>query len=132
MADKNVFRLEIITPDRIFYEGEASMLEITTSEGDVGILPGHIPLTSILVPGVVKIHTEAGERKAAIHSGFMEVLGDRVLVMAEIAEWPEEIDINRANEAMIRAERRIKESNGDLRRAEMALRRSIARIESLK
>lgn len=132
MAERQVFRLEIITPDRIFYEGEASMLEITTSEGDVGILPGHIPLTSILVPGVAKIHTEAGERKAAIHSGFMEVLGDRVLVMAEIAEWPDEIDINRANEAMVRAERRIKESNGDLRRAEMALRRSIARIESLK
>lgn len=132
MADNNVFQLEIITPERTFFEGEATMLEISTNEGDIGIYAGHIPLTTVLVPGVAKIHNDTVERKAAIHSGFMEVLGDRVVVLAEIAEWPEEIDLNRANEAKLRAERRISEGNCDMNRAEIALRKSIARIETLK
>lgn len=131
MAD-NLFRLEIITPERIFYEGEADMLEISTLYGDIGIYAGHIPLTTILVPGVAKIHNQGVVKKAAIHSGFMEIVEGKVVVLAEIAEWPEEIDLDRANEAKLRAERRIKEHNGDMKRAEIALRKSIARIETLK
>lgn len=129
---ENLFRLEIITPDRVFYEGEADMLEISTTEGETGIYANHMPLTTILVPGVAKIHNSGEVRKAAIHSGFMEILNDKVLVLAEIAEWPEEIDLNRANEAKIRAERRLKEASGDMARAEIALRKSLARIETLK
>ena len=132
MADTQHFQLEIITPDRTFFEGEATMLEISTSEGDLGIYAGHIPLTAVLVPGVCRIHNESVERKAAIHSGFMEVLKNRVVVLAEIAEWPDEIDLNRANEAKIRAERRLSDGNCDRFRAEVALRKSIARIETLK
>ena len=135
MEDK-LFELEIITPDRQFYEGTVNMVEMTTSEGNIGIYKNHIPLTCILKPGVVKIYEgESSEpKKAIVPAGFVEILKDKVIVMAEIAEWPDEIDINRANEAKIRAERRINEPGEgiNIERAEAALRRSLARIEALK
>lgn len=129
MADNKYFKVKVITPERIFFEGDADLLELKTSEGDIGILAGHIPLTAILAPGVMKI-TKDGERKeAALLDGFVEILQDRVTVLAEACEWPDEIDENRAKEAKIRAERRLSEGDGDLARAEMALRRALIRID---
>lgn len=92
--------------------------------------PQHIPLTAVLVPCVLTIHQNDGIKKAAVHGGIVEVLKDKVTILAEIAEWPDEIDVNRANEAKIRAERRLasKDSNLDVSRAEMALKRSLARL----
>ena len=134
MAGK-LFQLKIISPDRIFYEGEAWMVEFTSSEGELGVYADHVPLTTILVPGIMTIHEQDGIKKAAVHAGFAEILQDRVNVLAEVAEWPEEIDINRANEARIRAERRLGgnsgESNIDILRAELALKRSLTRIKLL-
>lgn len=132
MADKT-FKLTIISPDRTFYEGDVTMLEFTSSEGDLGIYADHLPLTTVLMPGVAIIHESEGIKKAALHSGFVEILQDKVMVLAEIAEWPEEIDINRANEARIRAERRLggngTETTLDVDRAELALKRAITRIK---
>ena len=134
MAGKQEFQLRIITPDRVFYEGAVEMVEFNTTEGEVGILPGHIPLTVIVKPGVLCIHEEEGEKEAALHSGFAEILPERVTILAEIVEWPEEIDENRAESALRRAEERIrsKTPETDLARAEFALRRAMARIEVLK
>ncbi len=136
MEEKKLFELEIITPDRQFYEGKASFLEMSTSEGNIGVYKDHIPLTCILVPGMVKIYEEGSDesKKAIVHAGFVEILQDKVTIMAEVAEWPDEIDINRAEEARIRAERRIEEGGEgvNIERAEAALRRSLARIEALK
>lgn len=131
MADERLFRLKIITPDRVFYEGDASMVELKTSEGEIGVYANHIPLTTILAPGVLKITEPEGVKQAALYSGFVEILQDKVTILAEIAEWPEEIDINRAMEAKIRAERRLStnESGIDELRAEMSLRRALTRIE---
>lgn len=132
MADNSkLFSLQIISPERIFYEGEVEMVELRTSEGDIGILKGHIPLTAIIAPGIMKIKTGTEEKEAALHDGFLEILKDKVTILAESCEWPEEIDINRANEAKIRAERRLKgaESGINGRRAELALRRSLTRLE---
>lgn len=131
MADEKNFKLKIIAPDRVFYEGEASFLELATSEGEVGIYKNHIPMTMVLVPGIVRI-TEGDEVKvAALHSGFVEVLQESITILAEIAEWPDEIDINRAKEAKIRAERRLemKDPNININRAEIALKKSLVRIE---
>lgn len=131
MADEKNFKLKIIAPERVFYEGEASFLELVTSEGEVGIYKNHIPMTMVLVPGIVRI-TEGDEVKvAALHSGFVEVLQDSITILAEIAEWPDEIDINRAKEAKIRAERRLemKDPNININRAEIALKKSLVRIE---
>lgn len=135
MSEK-LFELEIISPDRQFYDGEVYFVEMTTSEGNIGVYKDHIPLTCILNPGIVKIYEtdSASPKKAVVHAGFVEILQDKVTIMAEVAEWPEEIDLNRAEEAKVRAERRINEAGEgvNLERAEAALRRSLARIESLK
>lgn len=128
MAD--LFMLEIISPERVFYKGQVSFVEMTTSEGEIGVYKNHIPMTNILEPGIVSIHEEGEVKEAAVHSGFVVILQDSVKIMAEIVEWPDEIDANRAKEAKLRAERRLKEGGSEVNvaRAEAALKRSIARI----
>lgn len=127
------FKLKIITPDRVFYEDEVSMVEFNTVEGEVGIYREHIPMTMIVAPGILTITKGDEVKEAALHAGFTEVLPDQVTVLAEIIEWPEEIDIHRAEDAKARAEERIRENapGTDLRRAEMSLKRAVARIETV-
>lgn len=131
MADNKYFKVKVISPDRIFFEGEADLLELKTSEGDIGILAGHIPLTAIVAPGTMRITKDGEVKEAALLEGFVEILQDRVTVLAEACEWPEEIDANRAKEAKIRAERRLTGEDGEVNvaRAEMALRKALTRIE---
>ena len=132
MAADNLFDLKIITPDRVFYSGKASFLEPNTVEREIGIYKNHIPMTTVLEPGIATITEEGGNKKeAALHTGFMEILGDRITILAEIAEWPDEIDRNRAQEAKIRAERRLQndKSNINITRAELALHKALVRIE---
>lgn len=130
MAD--VFKLQVVTPDKVFYTGEVGMVELTTSEGQIGVYANHIPLTAIVAPGVLQIHEASEVKKAALHSGFIEILPDMVTIMAEVVEWPEEIDVKRAEEARIRAERRLKDNRAetDTVRAELALKRALARLEA--
>ncbi len=129
------FKLNIIEPDGVFYEGEIDMLEFNTTEGEIGVLPGHIPMTVIIKPGIVTIYeTGKDEKKAAVHAGFAEILQDKVTILAEIAEWPEEIDTERAEAAYERAQERIqqKDPGTDMVRAEAALLRAMARINLVK
>ena len=107
MADNNSFLLRIITPDRIFYENQVKMVEFNTTEGEIGVLPGHIPLTVIVKPGILDITEAGGDKMAALHAGFAEILPDRVTILAEVIEWPEEIDGERASAALHRAEERL-------------------------
>ena len=134
MADKSVFLLRIITPDRVFYENQADMVEFNTTEGEIGVLPGHIPMTVIVRPGILYIHEAQEEKKAALHAGFAEILPEGVTILAETIEWPGEIDENRAKSAMERAEHRLQDKapNTDIARAETALQRAIARIQVIK
>lgn len=135
MADERNFELKIITPDRVFYEGEAVMVEFNTTEGEIGIYKHHIPMTVIIKPGILTITEENDEtREAALHAGFVEILPEKVTIMAEIIEWPQEIDLERAEAAKDRAEERLahKTSETDVARAETALQRAIARIETVK
>ena len=129
MAD--IFKVEIITPDRIFYEGEASFIEFTTTAGEIGVYANHIPMTTVLAPGAVTIHNGEEETVAAVHAGFAEILGDKVTLLAEVAEWPDEIDVSRAEAAKNRAEERIanKAEGIDVARAEIALRKALVRID---
>lgn len=129
------FKLNITQPDGVFYEGVADMLEFNTTEGEIGVLPGHIPMTVIIKPGIMTIYEVGGEEKrAAIHAGFAEILQDKVTILAEIVEWPQEIDAARAEAAYERAKERIQEKNPetDMVRAEAALHRAIARINLVK
>ena len=131
MADGNMFRLKIVTPDRIFYEGEVSMVEMNTTDGEIGVYSQHVPTTFILVPGVLAIHEDGEKKYAALHAGFAEVLHEQVTVLAEAAEWPDEIDVERAERAKARAEERLRDraDNINQMRAESALRRALTRIE---
>lgn len=128
------FKLRIITPDRVFYEGNAKMVEFNTTEGEIGVLPGHIPMTVVVKPGILTITEEEETKTAALHAGFVEILQDSVTVLAEIVEWPTEIDSERAEAARQRAEERIKNRTPetDMARAETALLRAMARISILK
>ena len=121
-------KLRVVAPERIFYEGDTSFLEFTTTEGDMGIYPNHIPLTAIIAPGVLRIYEGDTVKEAALLSGFIQILQEEVTILAESVEWPDEIDANRAKEAEIRARRRIEEgSSVDMNRAELALKRALVR-----
>lgn len=129
MADG--MRLKIITPDEQFYDGDVTMVELTTTEGDIGVYPNHIPLTAVVAPGVLTIHEGAEQKKASLISGFITIMPETVTIMAEIAEWPDEIDFKRADEARARAEKRLSEHSAELDvvRAEAALKRALVRLE---
>ena len=129
---ENKMMVRIIAPERVFYEGEATFVEFNTIEGIIGLYPRHIPMTVVVAPGILKIQGEDGEKEAALHSGFAEILGDSITILAESVEWPDEIDTNRAEEARIRAERRIHDSSQDIDRAELALKRAMLRLEMTK
>ena len=124
MADG--MKLKVVTPTGGFYDGEVSMVELTTTEGEIGVYPNHIPLTAVVAPGVLKI-----QKEAALLSGFITILPEQVTVMAEVVEWPDEIDFSRAEEARSRAERRLASHEADLdaARAEAALKRAMVRLK---
>lgn len=130
MADTNLFELKIIEPDGMFFDGEGSFLEFTSVEGQMGVYKNHIPLTTILEPCVIKIHGGETVKKAAVLGGFIEIQKERITVLAEDAEWPDEIDVPRAEAAKKRAEERLnrKEAGLDVVRAEAALKRAMARL----
>lgn len=134
MAENKNFILRIITPERVFYEGPVDMVEFNTTEGEVGILPGHIPLTVIIKPGILNIYETEEEKTAALHSGFVEILPEGITILAETIEWPSEIDEQRATAAKERAEERLHSQTleTDIMRAETALLRAVARIKVLK
>ena len=133
MAD-NIFKVEIITPDRVFFTGEADFLEFTAETGALGVYKNHIPMTTVLAPGLVTIHNGDEEKVAAVHAGFAEILGDKVTLLAELAEWPDEIDEQRAIAAKERAEQRLASHTEDIdvKRAEFALKKALIRIDAKK
>lgn len=135
MADENkLFQLEIITPERVFYEGEAQMVEFTAEDGQIGVYKNHVPLTTVLAPGILTITEAEGKRQAAVHAGFAEILQEKVTILAEVAEWPDEIDLERAEVARERAEERLRkhEAEIDVARAEIALKKALIRLSFKK
>ncbi len=129
----DIFKLKVITPTKIFYEGDVTMVELCTTYGEIGVYAKHIPMTAVIAPGLLRIHTAEGEmRLAALISGFCEILEDSMTIMAEACEWPDEIDEERAKEAEARARERLGSlsSEIDIARAELALRRALVRIDA--
>ncbi|MCL6456616.1 MAG: F0F1 ATP synthase subunit epsilon [Gorillibacterium sp.] len=126
----STFRLEIVTPERKVYEQDIDMVIVEGVEGQLGILPHHIPLLTALRIGPLRIKKDGTEEEVAVGGGFMEVRKDKVVILAETAELPEDIDIDRAEEARRRAERYLLHPDEhDQVRAEMALQRAINRIK---
>ena len=126
-------RLDIVTPDRLVAHDAVTALTIPGKNGQLGILPGHSPLLSELVPGEL-VYTSSGNRHLlCVNWGFVEVLSDRVIVLAQTCERAEEIDVARAEKAKGRAEERLKRFDDpqiDMERAREALLRAMARLET--
>jgi len=125
------FPLEIVTPDRMFFSGEVDMVIARGIEGDLAVLKNRAPLVTPLKIGKIKIEIDNEERVAAVSSGYIKVTDEGTTIIVDSAEWPEEINIKRAEEAKERAEKRLKNrSDGlDVARAEMALKRAINRLD---
>ncbi len=130
---ENTFELKIIAPDEMFFEGTADFLEFTSTNGEMGVYAQHLPTTVILEPGVVSIHQNGEVKRVAVMGGFVQILKTEITLMAEDAQWPEEIDVNRAKEAAERAKKRLasKDAAIDVKRAEAALKRAMARINTV-
>lgn len=130
MAEK--INLEVITPEKLVLREVVDEVIVPGLEGELGILPNHTPLISQLKTGVLSY--KSGNDKVQMHvsGGFVEVLSDRVSVLSDVAERTDEIDLDRAQRARERAEKRLTSSGGDdvdFRRAELKLQRALIRIQ---
>jgi F-type H+-transporting ATPase subunit epsilon len=120
----------VVSPEQVLYEGDGEMVVCRTTEGEIAFLPGHTPLLAALGTAKVRVvlPSPAGEQTAAVHEGFVEVTGERVVVLSDVAELPEQIDVPRAQAAKERAEAglRTDPENVELR---AALTRADLRLE---
>jgi len=125
------FQLEIVTPEKKVVATAAEEVQIPGRNGYLGILPGHAPLITELAVGEIRFRENATEQRLAVAWGFAEVLPDKVTILAETAESPSEIDIERARKAKERAEQRLTSGDPtvDVERALDGLARAQARID---
>ncbi|MGO1528038.1 F0F1 ATP synthase subunit epsilon [Senegalia sp. (in: firmicutes)] len=128
------FDLEIVTPDRKFFEDQVEMVVVRGLEGDIGILKNHTPYVTPLAIGRVKIKQNGKYKLATVAEGYLDVTKTKTTIVTDAAEWPEEIDLNRAELAKKRAEEKLKrkEKDIDTSRAEIALKKAINRINMKK
>jgi F-type H+-transporting ATPase subunit epsilon len=124
-------KLDIVTAERVVFSEDVDMVVAPGVEGQLGVLPHHTPLMTMLTPGELFVRKGGEEFYLAISGGFLEVRPDRVIVLADAAERVEEIDVARAEEAKRRAEERLQTHalGTDEARAEASLRRSLARLK---
>jgi len=124
-------RLDIVTAERVVFSDDVDVVVAPGVEGQLGILPHHAPLMTMLLPGELRMRKGGEEFSMVISGGFLEVRPDRIIVLADAAERVEEIDVARAEEAKRRAEELLSHHppEVDHARAEAALRRSLARLK---
>jgi len=132
MAD--TFQLEIVTPIKLLVKDAAEEAQIPGLSGYLGILPGHAPLITELAVGVITYKASGETHTLSVAWGFMEVLPGKVTILAEAAERPNEIDVERAQKAKDRAEQRLKSNDPqiDYTRAQDALQRAETRLDVAK
>ncbi len=129
MAD--TFQLEIVTPEKKVVDTAATEVQIPGKNGYLGVLPGHAPLITELAVGEIKYRSYADEQRLAVAWGFAEVLPDKVTILAETAERPSEIDVERARKSKERAEKRLSsgDANVDVERSLNALHKAETRLD---
>jgi F-type H+-transporting ATPase subunit epsilon len=127
----DTFKLEIVTPEKKVVDTAAEEVQIPGKNGYLGILPGHAPLITELSVGEIKFHADGQEQRLAVAWGFADVLPDKVTVLAESAERPSEVDVERARKAKERAQQRLTsgETNVDVERSLNALHKAETRLE---
>ena len=118
----------LVSPERILFTGEADMVVCRTPDGEIAFLTGHAPFVGALGIGIVRIIEADGKQtKAAVHGGFVEVRDNKVSILSDVAELPDQIDVERARRAKEAAEKRLAE--GDDAECEAQLRRAHVRLE---
>ena len=124
-------RLEIITAERVVYSEDVNIVVAPGVDGELGILPHHSPLLTVLQPGELRVVKNGEESFIVVSGGFLEILGDKIIILADTAERAEEIDLERAQQALKMAEEQVeaRSSDMDLERALASLRRSQARLK---
>jgi F-type H+-transporting ATPase subunit epsilon len=127
----STIKLDVVTAERVVFSDEVDVIVAPGIEGQLGILPHHAPLMTILKPGELLVRKDGEEFSLVITGGFLEVRPDRVIVLADAAERVEEIDMARAEEAKRRAQEQLRERppEVDTARAQAALLRALARLE---
>lgn len=128
------FLLSIMTPENEFFEGQVEALTVTATDGEIGILAGHLPLVAPIVDGEIKLKVGGEWKNAFCSEGFIEVIGERARVFVQECEWPVNIDINRALRT-VEAERerlRQKQSIAEYTESKIALSRAMARLRITK
>lgn len=125
----STFHLEIVVPDKAFYSEEVQELVVKTPDGEIGILKGHIPMVVAVSIGLIRIKKDEKWIYAFVSEGFMEVTTDKAIVLADSAEWPEDIDVDRAKAAEERARQRLSTQLGHIEFAssQAALQRALVR-----
>ena len=127
------FNLTIVTPERCFFTDEVDMVIVNAAEGEMAVLKNRAPIITPLKTGKIRIFNDGGERVAAVVDGYINVGVHGTIVVTNAAEWPEEIDVERALEAKKRAEESLKRDKGkDIVQAQLALRRALNRLEVAK
>jgi F-type H+-transporting ATPase subunit epsilon len=126
--------VNVVTPDGPVYDADVEMVSVKAQSGELGILPGHIPMVAPLQIGAVRLKQGSSTELVAVSGGFIEVRPDKVTILAQAAEKAESIDVSRAEEAKKRAEERLNQKTDeiDFKRAELALRRAINRLNVTK
>ena len=121
-------QVELVSPERILFSGEAEMVIARTAGGDIAFMTGHAPFLGELGIGEVRIHLTGGsEERAAVHGGFVQVNNDRVIILSDVAELSSQIDVERARQAEERVQRQSDEL--DEAEREAALRRARVRLQ---
>ncbi len=123
---------EIVTPERVVYKAEVDSITIPTSTGEITVLPDHIPLISLLVPGELRVKIGNEEELMAVSGGFIEVRKDKVVILSDTAELAHEIDLAAVEEAKAKAEKLLKEKraeNVDYVALAANLERELARLK---
>lgn len=125
----NTLKVSVVTPDGPVITGDFEMVSCKAESGEIGVLPGHIPLVAPLVIDSVRLKRDNTEEIVVVNGGFLEVRPDEVSILAPSAELASDIDIARAEEARLRAEKMLEEQEGiDEERAKLALMRAMNRI----
>lgn len=124
-------KLEIVTAERVVYSEEVDVVVPPGVEGQLGILPQHAPLMTMLQPGELLVRRDGEEESIFVSGGFLEVRGDKVVVLADTAERADEIDLDRVEDAKRRADERMKSpsTDADLAGAQAAMMRSLMRLK---
>ncbi len=131
MPDKTLY-VQIVTPYDMFFEGQVEMVVLTSKDGEIGIMPGHTPLIAALVPGEIRLRIDQQWRVMSASNGYAEIGPELTMIVVNAAEWPDQIDVRRAEKALSRAQERLtdlKSTTQDKAHARHGIARAKARIK---